>query len=421
MSFRTEWRGCREGMVEMLMTQTMRWFGPEDPVALNEIRQSGATGIVTALHDVANGEVWTAEAIGDRKRLIEMAGLEWRVVESLPVHEEVKTGGAGAPSLLDAYCESLRNLAAHGIDVVTYNFMPLLDWTRTDLDWRMPDDARALRFEWEAVAIYDLFILKRRGAEADYSAEVVVEAGRRHAAMTPDQRILLERTIIAGLPGSEESFTSASLARAIDTYAGIDAGQLRANHVAFLEAVCPVADELGIRLVVHPDDPPFPLFGLPRIVSTEADLTTLFARVPNRSNGLCFCSGSLGAREDNDLAGMVARLGDRIGFLHLRSVQREGGRTFHEAEHLEGNAGMAAIVGAVHDLSIREGRSIPMRPDHGHRILNDLRRTNNPGYPLLGRMRGLAELRGLERGIAHMRAGGMNDARSDGPAMATGA
>jgi len=401
------------------MTQTMRWFGPADPVTLDEIRQSGATGVVTALHDVANGDVWTADAINARKRLIEAAALEWRVVESLPVHEEIKTGGAGTEPLFDTYRRSLRNLAAHGIDVVTYNFMPLLDWTRTDLNWRMPDGARALRFEWEAVAVYDLFVLNRPGAHSDYAPEVRAAAERRYAAMTREERAALERTIIAGLPGSEESFTSQSLARAIDTYAGIDAGRLRENHVAFLEAVCPVADELGIRLVVHPDDPPFPLFGLPRIVSTEADLAALFRRVPNRSNMLCFCSGSLGAREDNDLAGIVERFGDRIGFLHLRSVQREGGRTFHEARHLEGSAGMAAIVGAVHDLSVREGRSIPMRPDHGHRILDDLRRTNNPGYPLLGRMRGLAELRGLERGLAHARAADPNNDRRGATAAAT--
>ena len=387
----------------MLMTQTMRWFGPADPVQLAEIRQAGATGIVTALHDVPNGAVWTSGAIAARKAVIEAAGLEWSVVESLPVHENIKTGGADAASLIEAYRESLRNLAAHGITVVTYNFMPLLDWTRTDLDWRLPDDARALRFEWDAVAVYDLHILRRPAAEADYTPEVRDRAAARFAAMSADERHVLERTIIAGLPGSEESFTSAALAAAIAGYADVDADRLRANHVAFLEAVCPVADALGIRLVVHPDDPPFPIFGLPRVVSTEADLAALFDRVPNASNGLCFCAGSLGARADNDLPGIVDRFGARIGFLHLRSVQREGHRTFHEAAHLDGDAGMAAIVAAVHDLSRRETRSIPMRPDHGHRILDDMNRAGNPGYPLLGRMRGLAELRGLERGIAYAR------------------
>ena len=391
----------------MLMTQTMRWFGPADPVALSEIRQSGATGIVTALHDVPNGAAWTSAAISARKRMIEEAGLTWAVVESLPVHEAIKTGAVASAAYIAAYRESLRNLAEHDIRVVTYNFMPLLDWTRTDLDWRLPGDARALRFEWEAVAVYDLHILRRAGAEADYDSAVREAAAQRFAGMSPDERHGLERTIIAGLPGSEESFTSRELAAAIASYADVDADQLRANHIAFLEAVCPTADELGIRLVVHPDDPPFAIFGLPRIVSTEADLATLFAAVPNSSNGLCFCAGSLGVRADNDLPGIVTRLGERIGFLHLRSVQREGFRTFHEAAHLDGDANMAAIVAAVHDLSVREGRSIPMRPDHGHRILDDHRRRGNPGYPLLGRMRGLAELRGLERGIAHARASTM--------------
>jgi mannonate dehydratase len=387
----------------MLMTQTMRWFGPADPVRLSEIRQAGASGIVTALHEVPNGAVWSREAIAARKAMIQADGLEWDVVESLPVHEEIKVGGSDTPALIDAYRQSLSNLAANGIRVVTYNFMPLLDWTRTELDWRMPDDARALRFEWDAVAVYDLHILGRPDAEADYTADVRDRAAARFAAMSRDERHRLERTIIAGLPGSEESFTSAALAAAIARYADIDADRLRAHHTAFLEAVCPVADDLGIRLVVHPDDPPFPIFGLPRVVSTEADLAALFERVPNRSNGLCFCAGSLGVREDNDLPGIIDRLGDRIGFLHLRSVQRERYRTFHEAAHLAGDADMAALVDAIHDLSVREGRSIPMRPDHGHRILDDMNRAGNPGYPLLGRMRGLAELRGLERGIAHAR------------------
>ncbi len=387
---------------EVLMTQTMRWFGPADPVTLAEIRQAGATGIVTALHEVPNGAVWSVEAIAERRAMIEAAGLDWSVVESLPVHEEIKLGGSDAPRLIDAYRQSLRNLASQGVSVVTYNFMPLLDWTRTDLDWRLPDDARALRFEWEAVAVYDLHILRREGAEGDYSPEVREGAAHRFSLMTDDDRRQLERTIIAGLPGSEESFTSEALAEAIGRYANVDAELLRSHHVAFLQAVCPTADEVGIRLVVHPDDPPFALFGLPRIVSTEADLAALFAKVPNRSNAMCFCSGSLGAREDNDLPGIVNRLGERIGFLHLRSVQRESYRTFHEAGHLNGNADMESLVTAIHRLSKRERRSIPMRPDHGHRILDDMHRTSNPGYPLLGRMRGLAELRGLERGIAHL-------------------
>ena len=385
----------------MFMTQTMRWFGPGDPVSLRDIRQAGATEVVTALHEVANGAVWPREMIGARKAMIEAAGLGWTVVESLPVHEGIKTGGDDRGQLIDHYRESLRNLAACGISTVTYNFMPLLDWTRTDLAWPMPDGALALRFELEAVAAYDMHILRRPGAEADYAPEMVDAATRRFEAMDQGARDKLAETIAAGLPGSEEGFTAAELLVAIGSYASVDADALRENHVAFLEAVCPTADEVGVQLVVHPDDPPFPLFGLPRVVSTEADVSALFARVPNSSNGLCFCAGSFGVREDNDLPGMIERLGDRIGFLHLRSVQREPNRAFHEAAHLEGDAGMTAIMMAVHQLQRRTGRSIPMRPDHGHQMLDDLNKQTNPGYSLLGRMRGLAELRGLERGIAH--------------------
>lgn len=385
----------------MLMTQTMRWFGPADPVTLRDIRQSGASEVVTALHEIANGEVWPSDAIRARRRQIEAAGLGWSVVESLPVHETIKTRRPGWDALVERYRESLANLAACGIRTVTYNFMPVLDWTRTDLAWPMPDGALALRFELEVVAAYDLYILRRTGAEHDYSPTVVERAGRRLHAMSHNERDQLEQTILAGLPGSEETFTTDRFRDALAQYDDIDADTLRANHVAFLEAVCPAADELDIRLVVHPDDPPFSLFGLPRVVSTEGDVAALFQRVPNRSNGLCFCAGSFGARADNDLPGMIERFGDRIGFLHLRSVEREDEGTFHEAAHLEGDAGMTSLVVAIHALQQREGRSIPMRPDHGHQMLDDLSKQTLPGYSLLGRMRGLAELRGLERGIAH--------------------
>ena len=386
-----------------MMTQTMRWFGPADPVALRDIRQAGATGIVTALHELPNGVVWPLETILARQSMIRAAGLEWDVVESLPVHEGIKTRGPDWDRLIDAYRRSLRHLAAAGIRTVTYNFMPLLDWTRTDLAWAMPDGALALRFELEAVAAFDIHLLERPGAADDYTPTMVEAAAARVAGMDAEARHRLERTIIAGLPGSEESFTVAQFRDAIAGYDGISADDLRANHVAFLEAVCPLADDLGIRLVVHPDDPPFPLFGLPRVVSTEADLAALFARVPNASNGLCFCAGSLGVRADNDLPGIVERLGSRIGFLHLRSVQREPDGAFHEAEHLDGDGDLVAVVERVHALSVREGRSIPMRPDHGHQMMDDLNKSTNPGYSLLGRMRGLAELRGVERAFAARR------------------
>ena len=391
-------------MIETPMIETMRWFGPSDQVTLRDIRQAGATGIVTALHEIANGDVWPQAAIAARQAEIEAAGLVWSVVESLPVHEAIKTRGADRDRLIENYRQSLTNLAACGIRTITYNFMPVIDWTRTDLAWTMPDGARALRFELEAAAVFDIHILRRSGAEQDYSPALVESAGRRFAGMDTDARRLLEKTIIAGLPGSEETFTADRFRDALAQYDAIDAEGLRANHIAFLEAVCPLADALDMRLVVHPDDPPFALFGLPRVVSTEADVTTLFARVPNRSNGLCFCAGSFGARADNDLPGMIERLGDRIGFLHLRSVQREPNGAFHEAAHLAGDADMVALVAAIHALQTREGRSIPMRPDHGHQMLDDLAKQTLPGYSLLGRMRGLAELRGLERGIAYMTA-----------------
>lgn len=389
----------------MPLTQTMRWFGPSDPVPLAHIRQAGATEVVSALHEVPNGVVWSVEAIATRKAMIEEAGLRWNVVESLPVHEGIKTRSADWDRLIEAYRDSLVNLGACGIRVVTYNFMPLLDWTRTDLAWRMPDGALALRFEWEAVAAYDIHILRRPGADADYEAAVVEAAGRRFATMDDDARKLLERTIIAGLPGSEESFSSAQFLQALGTYAEVDAERLRANLHAFLEAVCPAAEAAGIRLVVHPDDPPFPIFGLPRVVSTEADVTDMFAAVPSPANGLCLCTGSFGARLDNDLPGMVRRLGARIGFLHLRSVQHEGYRVFHEADHLGGDARMAEVVAEVVALSEAEQRDIPIRPDHGHQMADDLEKQTNPGYSLIGRLRGLGELRGLERGIVHMRHG----------------
>jgi mannonate dehydratase len=382
------------------MVQSMRWFGPTDPVPLFAIRQAGATEVVTALHEVPNGDIWSSEAILERRQTIEAAGLAWTVVESLPVSEAIKRATPERERDLDHFRQSIGHLAAHGISVVTYNFMPLLDWTRTDLAFPMPDGALALRFDIDAVAAYDIHRLRGAIAQSDYTELVVEAAGRRHAAMSEAEARTLELAILAGLPGSEESFTAADFRVALDRYSGVDADALRANLIYFLEAVVPEAEAAGIRLVVHPDDPPFPLFGLPRVVSDEADLMAIFAAVPSHANGLCLCTGSLGVRADNDLPGMIERIGERIGFLHLRNVRRTGPRTFHEAAHLEGDVDMAAVVGAIYALSNRERRCIPMRPDHGHQMLDDLTKVTYPGYSAIGRLRGLAELRGLEMGIA---------------------
>jgi mannonate dehydratase len=392
---------------EALMEHTWRWFGPRDLITLEDIKQTGATGIVTALHEIPNGEVWPVEAVADRKRLIEKAGLTWSVVESIPVHEDIKRGGPLRDRWIEAYQQSVRNLAANGIDIVCYNFMPILDWTRTDLRFVLPDGGWALRFDQDAFAAFDLYILARVGAEADYD-EAETRRARAYAdALSDAGRDLLVQNIIAGLPGSEEAYTLQTLRERLATYADIDASMLQENLGYFLRAVVPVAEEVGVRLAIHPDDPPRPLLGLPRVVSTQADAQWLLDAAPSVANGLTFCTGSYGVRPDNDLVAMAKHFAARIYFAHLRSTEREENPlSFHEADHAAGDVDMVAVISAlVVEERRREsegGPRIPLRPDHGHQLLDDQRRTSNPGYSLIGRLKGLAELRGIEVAVRRL-------------------
>jgi len=387
------------------LEQTFRWYGPNDAVSLEAIAYTEATGIVNALHHIPNGEIWPIEQIARRRDIINAAGFRWSVVESVNIHESIKTGSSGRDEFIEKYIATLKNLSVAGIRTVCYNFMPVLDWTRTDIDFRLPNNASALRYSATALAAFDLYLLEREGACNDFSPEQQQRAKEYLDSLNAEDRSELTNTIMAGLPGTTDVLSIAAFKAHIKKYSDVDAGSLKANLAYFLKAIIPEAEQLGIKMCIHPDDPPFPILGLPRVVSTEKDLEDVVNAYPSPANGITFCTGSLGARADNDLPGIVTRLGRHFHFLHLRNVQREEGGSFFEADHLNGSNDMFAIM---KNILIEQSRraeagledvAIPMRPDHGHKILDDFNYNTFPGYSITGRLKGLAELRGLEMGV----------------------